>query len=61
MKVVLNQFDQDIDQILQLMARGDADKKLQAMTPLMTTLTVEICGEEEKKEAKSLHTKNIEK
>lgn len=56
---VWNQFDQDIDQILELMAKVVADKKFQAITSITINLTVERFGEEEKKEAKIPYTKQI--
>ncbi len=42
------QFDDDVDQILEATAKGEADKKLQALTTIIVSIGAERFGEEEK-------------
>ncbi|XP_062283087.1 uncharacterized protein LOC133987658 [Scomber scombrus] len=51
------QFDDDVNKILEGMAKGEADKKLQVMTTTIFSIAAERFGEEkEKKEKKSSRT-----
>ena len=52
------QFDDDVDQILEAMAKGDADGKLQAMTAVIVSIAAERFGEEEKKSSGTTYSKN---
>ena len=53
-----NQFDSDVDQILEATVRGDVDRKLQTMATIIVSIASERFGDEEKKDAKRLHSKN---
>ncbi|KAJ8367333.1 hypothetical protein AAFF_G00320820 [Aldrovandia affinis] len=48
------QFDDDVDQILEAMAKGEADRRLQAMTTIIVSIAAERFGEEEKKSSEHL-------
>ena len=48
MTALWKQFDDDVDQILEAMAKGEADRKLQAMTTIIVSIAAERFGEEEK-------------
>jgi len=50
------QFDEDVDQILEV--RGDADGKLRAMTTIIVSIAAEWFGEEEKKGSRTPYSKN---
>ena len=52
------QFDDDVDEILQLTAKGQAERKLQTLTTIISTIAVERFGEEEKKDHKTTYTPN---
>lgn len=52
------QFDDDVDQILEAMAKGGADRKLQAMTTVIVNIAAERFGEEEKKSSGTSYSKN---
>ncbi|XP_061093280.1 uncharacterized protein LOC133125737 [Conger conger] len=52
------QFDDDVDQILEATAKGEADGKLQVMTTIVVSIAAERFGEEEKKSSGTPYTKN---
>ncbi|KAJ8386340.1 hypothetical protein AAFF_G00174370 [Aldrovandia affinis] len=52
------QFDDDVDQILEAMAKGEANRKLQAMTTIIVSIAAERFGEEEKKSSGTSYSKN---
>ena len=51
------QFDDDVDQILEAMAKGEADRKLRAMTTIIVSIAAERFGEEKKSSGTS-YSKN---
>ncbi|XP_060938981.1 uncharacterized protein LOC133018922 [Limanda limanda] len=51
-------FDDDVDQILEAMAKGEADRKLRAMTTIIVSIAAERFGEEEKKSSGTSYSKN---
>lgn len=53
-----NQLDEDIDQILEAIAGGDVDRKLQAMTAITVSLASERFGEEQGKGGRRPYSKN---
>ncbi len=54
-----NQFDIDVDQILEATMRGDVDRKMQAMTTILVSIAAERFGEEVKEGgSKGSHLKN---
>lgn len=54
-----NQFDIDVNQILEDTIRGDVDRKMQAMTMIIVSIASEWFGEEVKEDSsKGLHSKN---
>ncbi len=46
------QFDEDVNQILEATVKGEADGKLQAMTTIIVSMGAERFGEEEKMEGR---------
>ena len=52
------QFDDDVDQILEVSVKGGADRKLQAMTTIIVSIAAERFGEEEKKSSGTIYSKN---
>lgn len=52
------QFDDDVDQILEVTVKGEADRKLQAMTTIIVSIAAERFGEEEKKSSGTTYSKN---
>ena len=52
------QFDDDVDQILEATAKGEADRKLQVMTSTIVSIAAERFGEEEKKSSTTLYSMN---
>lgn len=58
MKSLWNQFDNDVDQILEATTKGEASQKLQAMTAIIVGLAAERFGEEERKSPQASYCKN---
>lgn len=52
------QFDEDTDSILEAIAKGEADRRLQTMTTIIISLAAERFGLEEKRTAKLPYTMN---
>ncbi|XP_061925310.1 uncharacterized protein LOC133664585 [Entelurus aequoreus] len=52
------QLDDDVDQILEATAKGEADGKLQAMTTIIVSIAAERFGEEEKRSSGTTYSKN---
>ena len=52
------QFDEDVDKVLEASAKGDVDRRLQAMTTIIISLAQERFGAEEKKAARTPYTMN---
>ena len=52
------QFDDDVNKILEGMAKGEADKKLQVMTTTIVSIAAERFGEEEKKSSRTSYSMN---
>lgn len=53
-----NKFDNDVEQILETTVRGEANRKLQAMTIIILSIAYEWSGEQEGKATKAPYTKN---
>ncbi|KAL7858311.1 hypothetical protein AOLI_G00184130 [Acnodon oligacanthus] len=51
-------FDDDVDQILEAMAKREADRKLEAMTIITVKIAAERFGKEEKKSSRTSYSKN---
>lgn len=52
------QFDDDVDQMLEAMAKGEADRKLQVMTAIIVSIAAERFGEEDKKSSITSYSEN---
>lgn len=57
MILLWKQFDDDVDQILEAMAKGGANRKLHAMTTIIVSIPAERFGEEEKKSSGTSYSK----
>ena len=55
---IWEQFDEDVDKVLEASAKGDVDRRLQAMTTIITSLAQERFGAEEKRAARTSYTMN---
>lgn len=58
MTTLWKQFDDDVDHILEATAKGEADRKLQALTTIIVSIAAERFGEEEKKTVTTTYSKN---
>ncbi|KAK0151167.1 hypothetical protein N1851_007647 [Merluccius polli] len=58
MNSIWQEFDDDVDQILEGMAKGEADKKLQVMTTTIVNIAAERFGEVEKKSSGTAYSMN---
>ncbi|XP_053332775.1 uncharacterized protein LOC128506382 [Clarias gariepinus] len=52
------QFDDDVDQMLEITTKGEADRKLQVMTTIIVSIAAERFGEEEKRSSGTSYIKN---
>lgn len=55
---VWEQFDEDVDRVLEASAKGEVERKLQAMTTIIISLAQERFGEQDKKPPRSTYTMN---
>lgn len=56
--MLTSQVDEDVNQILKAMVKGEADGKLQAMTTIIVSMGAEGFGEEEGKSMRTFYSKN---
>lgn len=55
---VWRQFDEDIDKVLEATEKGDVDRRLQAMTTIISSLAQERFGVEEKRSTPTTYSMN---
>ncbi|RXN19664.1 reverse transcriptase [Labeo rohita] len=55
---VWRQFDEDVDKVLEAIEKGDVDRRLQAMTTIISSLAQERFGVEEKRSTPTTYSMN---
>lgn len=55
---VWEQFDEDVNKVLEAAVKGDVDQRLQAMTTIITRLAQERFSAEQKRPARTTYTMN---